>query len=64
MKRRKLKREVKVILLITILLIVGGVFVNKAINRFDRISHMCDVEKGSTCDLYEVQEYARQLGGK
>ena len=64
MKRRRLKKEVKEALIIIALLIFGGVLIVKGFNRINRIANMCDIEKGHTCTLYEVQEYARQLGGK
>lgn len=63
MKKRRLKKEVKIVLFI-IMLIISVVFITKALNRVERIGHMCDIEKGHTCTLYEVQEYARQLGGE
>ena len=47
MKKRRLKKEVKIALFI-ITLIIGAVFITKALNRVERIGHMCDIEKGHT----------------
>lgn len=64
MKKRRLKKEVKTTLVIIALLIIGGFVITKAIDRVERIGRMCDIEKGHVCTIYEVQQYARQLGGK
>lgn len=64
MKKRRLKKEVKAVLIAIIFLTISYIFIINAFNRIERIGHMCDLEKGHACTIYEVQQYARQLGGK
>lgn len=59
-KKRKLRKWVKITITIIIMIIVAMLFA-KGCERWARWGEWCDAEKGYTCSIKEVQDYARKL---
>lgn len=58
-KKRKLTKFGKGVLIFIILIITTLLFIliNKGLNDYNELANKCDLTKGYTCSLYEIQNF-------